>query len=121
MNFFDKLLQGIGFANEDEIEQIDSKIKEKKVKKVKHQKIQNTYTLNEQKSKDLSIMNLEPSNQNEVIILVDFLKNGASARVNLSRFSDSDLNRAIDFLQGACYVLNIEPIFEDNRKILFKQ
>ena len=42
-------------------------------------------------------------------MIVDFLKSGKSVQVDFSKFLGSSVFRAMDFVQGACYALEITP------------
>ena len=53
--------------------------------------------------------------------IIEFLKNNASVRVDFANFSENDIYRAMDFIQGACYALGLKPKFESNKVFLIEQ
>ncbi len=53
-----------------------------------------------------NVMFVFPKNYNEVQKLVDYLKQGESAILNLDGISDDEAQRMLDFVSGAVYALN---------------
>lgn len=117
MGFFDKILQGLGFEGEDGEEKKPIPQKKEKIKK---QKTKNTYILNADKKIKTDIIEVAPKTQEEICKAIDFLKNKTTVRIDFSFFSNESLYRAIDFIQGACYVLDIIPTYESEKIFLLK-
>ena len=72
--------------------------------------------------KEKKLVNLTPKNQLEVQSAIDLLKKGNVIILNFEYFSSADLLRAMDFVSGACYCLNViikrldEKVFKLERK-----
>lgn len=116
MGFFDKFMNAIGFASDEDLENMQNRVSQKE--KTPPKAIQNEYNFNQAKGKD--IISFSPTTQEEVENIVEFLKNGASVKVDLSGFCESDIFRAIDFLQGASFALSICPVFEDDHTVILE-
>ena len=117
MGFFDKFMNALGFASESDLENMKNRAAGKE-KLAPQPPIQSEYNFNQTKGKD--IISFSPTTQEEVENIVEFLKNGASVKVDLSEFCEADLFRAIDFLQGAAFALSICPIFEDDHTVILE-
>ena len=109
MGIFDKFMRAIGFASDEELEEMSKKEKPKKKPSKKESAIHNEYVLKH--SSNPNVVEFSPSSQEEIIQIIELMKKGASVRICLSHFDDDALYRAVDFLQGACQVLEIEPNF----------
>ena len=118
MGLFDKFMNAIGFASEEDLERMQFPEKNKH-KMQKTATLQNQYDLSQTHEKD--IISFSPSSQEEVMNIVEFLKNGASAKIDLAEFSYQDLLRAIDFLEGASFALGITPVFQDDHTVILEQ
>ena len=92
-------------------------LKKKKPKKKpkKQATLQNEYVLKEDSNPN--IVEFAPSSQKEVVQIVELMKQGASVRISFKNLEDDALHRAVDFLQGACQVLEIEPKFLKNEVV----
>lgn len=115
MGIFDKFMRALGFASDKELEEMEHKEKTKKNKPKKSTAIHNEYVLNE--NTNPNIVEFSPSSQKEVVQIVELMKQGASVRISFKNLEDDALHRAVDFLQGACQVLEIEPKFLKNEKV----
>lgn len=109
MGIFDKFMRAIGFASDEELEEMSKKEKPKKRPSKKESAIHNEYVLKH--ASNPNVVEFSPSSQEEIIQIIELMKKGASVRICLSNFDDDALYRAVDFLQGACQVLEIEPNF----------
>lgn len=109
MGIFDKFMHAIGFASDEELEAMDTKHKKTKTPPKKSNTIQNEYVL--KTASNPNIVDFTPSSQDEIIQIIELMKKGASVRIKLSHFDNDSLYRAVDFLQGACLVLEIQPKF----------
>lgn len=118
MGFFGKILNVLGFYSDDDLKKLAEKKQANTQQKIKEHTVCNQPQTITQKQNAINLFT--PSTQKEVVEIVNMLKSGASVRVDLKMFSGEDLIRAIDFLQGACYTLNIQPIFETGTTILLK-
>lgn len=117
MGFFDKILQGLGFEDDNETEKVVKVKKEEPSKK-----IQNEYILNNTNTlKKSNIVEFSPKTQDEIFNIIEFLKNNASVRIDFANFPEPDIYRAMDFIQGACYALGLTPKFESNKVFLIEQ
>ena len=114
MGIFDKFMRALGFASDKELEEMEHKEKPKKKPK-KQTTLQNEYVLREDSNPN--IVEFAPSNQKEVVQIVELMKQGASVRISFKNLEDDALHRAVDFLQGACQVLEIEPKFLQNEVV----
>ena len=114
MGIFDKFMRALGFASDEELEEMDHKEKPKKKQK-KQATLQNEYVLKEDSNPN--IVEFAPSSQKEVVQIVELMKQGASVRISFKNLEDDALHRAVDFLQGACQVLEIEPKFLKNEVV----
>lgn len=103
MGFFDKILNALGFEDENECK--DKISKKGKIKSVNTVKIKSKFDL-EEASKEKTIKKHKPQTQDEIEIISNDLINGTNVFINLSEFSDIDRIRALDFLSGVTYVLN---------------
>ena len=118
MGFFDKFMNALGFASEADLENMENR-KMTKDNPPAQSPIQSEYNFNQTKGKD--IISFSPATQEEVENIVEFLKNGASVKIDLSEFCEADLFRALDFLQGAAFALSICPVFEDEHTVILEQ
>lgn len=101
MGFLDKMFKGLGFEGEQKIQ---------KEKKVKEQPKTEKTTFTSGAKYDLASMQeekqpkvFEPQNQVEVQTIVDALKTEDAIIADLSKLSQSDYIRALDFVSGAIY------------------
>lgn len=117
MGFFDKILHGLGFEDENDEEKSIEIKKEEPNKKVKGEFILNNATA----TKKSNVVDFSPKTQDEIFNIIEFLKNNASVRVDFANFSENDIYRAMDFIQGACYALGLKPKFESNKVFLIEQ
>ena len=105
MSFFDKFMRSIGFIKDDD--SVDAK-KNTPSKTTQQPSLPNEFNF---APKD-NIAFFSPTTQDEVKNIAALIKNGGSAKINLSFFEGASLFRAVDFLEGVCFVLDISPIFE---------
>ena len=140
MGFFNKILKGLGF--EDEEEEI---VKQPKAKKSKNNKKQSnvnaTFNLNETSEieketteEQIEEKILENTNQNDSLefevvkvktqtdiqIVINKLKLGTKVLVNIENLSHEDIVRCLDFLTGAVYALNLKIQKIDEKIFLVK-
>ena len=113
MGFFDKFMRALGFANREELEDMEKPIKPQKKQSQNHA-IRNEYNLEQ----ETNLAYFSPSTQKEVQNIALLIKTGTNAKINLANFCHSDLLRAIDFLEGVCFALDITPTFEGTTIIL---
>lgn len=129
MGFFNKILKGLGFEEEEEktekVKPVKTKEKKEKLKPefasfdLNKDNIDLTEKVEDKKeeiieeevkpvtvSTSTSLDIIKVTNQVEVQRVVDKLKNGEQVIVNMSGLSASDLTRSLDFLTGAVYALN---------------
>ena len=140
MGFFNKILKGLGF--EDEEEEIVKQPKAKKSKKNKKQSNVNaTFNLNETSEieketteEQIEEKILENTNQNDSLefevvkvktqtdiqIVINKLKLGTKVLVNIENLSHEDIVRCLDFLTGAVYALNLKIQKIDEKIFLVK-
>ena len=114
MGIFDKFMRALGFASDEELEEMAHREKPKKKPK-KQSTLQNEYVL--KKDTNPNIVDFAPSNQKEVVQIVELMKQGASVKISFKNLEDEALHRAVDFLQGACQVLEIQPRFLKNEEV----
>ena len=115
MGIFDKFMRAIGFASDEELEEMQHKDNTKPKPEKKQSAVKNKYLLKDDSNPN--IVDFSPSSQEEVIQIIELMKKGASVRIDLQNFEDDALYRAVDFLQGACQVLEINPRFLKDEKI----
>lgn len=127
MGFFDKILKGLGF--EDEEEHIQKEPKEKVKKNKKQKSVTATFNLNELETdnKKESTQEVQQSSnsethtnpasdfevikvatQTEVQQVINKLKNGNKILLNTEELVGQDLVRSLDFLTGAVFALNLK-------------
>lgn len=128
MGFFNKILKGLGFEEDEEkpekVKPVKTKEKKEKLKPdfasfdLNKDNIDLTEKVEEKKeevikeekpvtvSTSTSLDIIKVTNQVEVQKVVDKLKNGEQVIVNMSGLSSNDLTRSLDFLTGAVYALN---------------
>ena len=116
MGFIDKFLQGLGF----EAENSEKKAKPQKEKPQKKQITKNEYILNPSEKIENDIIEFLPQSQEDIFKIIDLLKTKHKIRIDFSLFDEESLIRALDFIQGACYVLDIAPVFESEKRFLLK-
>ena len=107
MGFFDKFMRALGFASEDEINELGQKRK-KAPKDAPEKVLKNEYNL----EADASISSFTPSSQEEVKQIAELVKSGVNVKINFVNFDKESFFRAIDFLDGFCYALDITPSFD---------
>lgn len=123
MGFFGKILNGLGFYSDEDLKELQEKKLQKTnqtLQQTSSQTLLQPSTQNSQQMPLKTVTLFTPTTQKDVVEIVNLLKTGISARIDLKMFSGEDLIRAIDFLQGASYALNLEPIFENGTTILLK-
>lgn len=118
MGFFNKVLKGLGFEDDQPKQQ----------KKVEEKQPQSEVTYNIGAQYDLSSTPVAeekkqtkeffPNNQIEVQKIVEYLREEDGAIVDLSDLQNSDYIRALDFLSGAVYVKNGKIQRLDSKKFL---
>ncbi|MBQ3494457.1 MAG: cell division protein SepF [Clostridia bacterium] len=118
MGFFNKVLKGLGFEDDQPKQQ----------KKVEEKQPQSEVTYNIGAQYDLSSTPVAeekkqtkeffPNNQIEVQKIVEYLREEDGAIVDLSGLQNSDYIRALDFLSGAVYVKNGKIQRLDSKKFL---
>lgn len=105
MGFFDKILNALGFEDEDDVKvERGKKQKEDKSEKVK---INSKFDLEEIKVKKEEKL-YKPQTQNEIENIVADLINGDDVEIDFSEFEDVDRVRALDFLSGVAYILKAD-------------
>lgn len=123
MGFFNKILKGLGF--EDDEEEVAPKPKKKEIKIQQKNDVTASYNLNkiekqEKHAENKSVQNIEVENkqtspfeivkvasQVEVQAVVNKLKQGQTVFVSLQALSSADYARSLDFLSGAVYALGL--------------
>lgn len=115
MGIFDKFMNALGFASETDLEEMQNARNKTKQPKQNQPSPQNQYIL--KNSKDPNTLDFAPCSQEEVFGIARFLKNGASVRIDFSAFEKADLLRAIDFLEGVCFMLDLKPNFLGERVV----
>lgn len=126
MGFFNKILKGLGFEDEEVVE--PKKINRKEKKSKDSSKVTATYNLNEieedKKIENIAISvekkeeqkdeinsdfeHIKVLSQSEIQSVILKLKNGAKILINLEKLSDNDIIRSLDFLTGAVFALNLK-------------
>ena len=121
MGFFNWMMRGLGFENNEEkskskgtkVAVQDDKYSEfnlhEKVtgEEIKTDTLPSSTTFNQfgiQTASDIVIV--EPKTKSEIQQVIDYLKQGQSVAVNLENIADEDRMRILDFLSGAIYGLN---------------
>lgn len=131
MSFFDKILKGLGFEGEENLEEpVKTKVVKEKKKKTdksfnasfdlnKLDEFEEKLKKEEQKQENISEVKQETkqgsssfdivnvSTQEEVQAAVDMIKHGHKILINMSQIKGGDLTRSLDFLTGAIYALNL--------------
>jgi len=120
MGFFNKILKGLGFEDEEKQEKNTKEVvknskpvnatynfdkKEKKDKKIKNEKVEIEKEENFSTKNNFSIDVVKINNQNEVQNVIERVKYGEKLIVNFSELDDEEIVRCLDFLSGAVYVL----------------
>ena len=129
MGFFNKILKGLGFEDEEESKEKPVKIKQKKVKKnnvtatfnldkyedesdnIANELPQQNDAVNlqiENQSQKLSFEVVKVKNQTDVQNAVKLLSNGQMILLNVEQLSADDLTRSLDFITGAVFALNLK-------------
>lgn len=118
MGFFDKILNALGFENEEEASPTPVKDKKKKKEKITKAKFDLSKQqepedkelsrfgnkVSTQNEDDLEIFS--PETQSEIEEILIKVKNGENVLINLASFSDEDRIRALDFISGALFIIN---------------
>lgn len=98
MGIFNSLLKGLGFAEEENVN--EQSFEQDIIIKDNEQK---------QPSKDTALSTLKtysPNNNKDVKLIVDNLKSGEASIVNLQNLKNVEQTRILDFLSGAVYAVN---------------
>ncbi|MBE7074478.1 MAG: cell division protein SepF [Clostridiales bacterium] len=124
MGFFNKILKGLGFEEEEEHETKPKKVKEKKVKNKPvfatfdlkeeqeevaqntQQPLQQPESQTSETTTSLSLNIIKVQNQVEVQNVITKIKNGEQVIINMSALTGQDLTRSLDFLTGAVFALD---------------
>ena len=127
MGFFNKILKGLGFEDEEVEAPKKQKLKGKKPKK---ETVVATYNLNEfentinkktaqikdEKTEQIDEINKTPElefelvkvkSQTDIQMVVDKLKGKRKVLLNVDGLSSADLVRSLDFVTGAVYALDL--------------
>lgn len=135
MSFFDKFMNALGFASNSEVDKLanhHAKNDDLPATDKQHNNIStSTPPLQTQPSpapqQNLTecaqnqIAEFWPSNQQEIMQIIAYIKSGQTAKIGFDNFQETNKLRAMDFLQGACFALDICPNFEDGCIILGAQ
>ncbi len=140
MGFFNKILKGLGFEDEEEVTP-KQKPKDKKVKK---ENVTASYDLdkytdlekfeNEEKSEkevqeteavetqttSLDFELIKVKSQVEVQQVVQKIRSGQSILMNVEQLSTIDLTRSLDFVSGAVFALGLKLQKVDDKLYLIK-
>ena len=106
MSFFDKFMRSIGFIKDED--NIEAQKNNDKISTKTQTTAPNEFNLTPIDNISL----FTPTSQDDVKNIAALIKNGGSAKIDLSFFERADLFRAVDFLEGVCFALDISPIFE---------
>lgn len=112
MGLFDKILQGLGFEPEHTIEK---PIKKENLKKENSVKVKHKFTLKKTSKNKFQNFEFYPQSQQDIADLIIKIKQGINATINFSNMQNEELIKSIAFFNGACYALNITPIYLDNK------
>ena len=128
MGFFNKILKGLGFEDE-ETEEVNPEPKTKRKKDKKQNKnIIASFDLNnleeeklpeetaqqpqqiieESKPQTLDFEVVKVKSQSDVQNAVQKLKEGIKILINIEQLSSADITRSLDFLTGAVFALNLK-------------
>ena len=139
MGFFNKILKGLGFEDEETIEEKKPKQKEKKQKA--KTKVIASYDLNkfeeelnnkreeipekkeektEEEVTNPSFIVVKVSQQENIQEVIDKIKTGQKVIVNIEDMAQADITRSLDFLTGAVYALNLTMEKLDNKIYLIQ-
>lgn len=137
MGFFNKILKGLGFEDEDVEEPKTKKIKEKKVKN--NTKVTASYNLNEleeekqpetkekieeiqteKKQEQSEFEIVKASSQEDIQEVVKKIKSGLKVLLNIENLTSADLTRSLDFLTGAVFALDLKIQKLDERIYLIQ-
>ena len=122
MGFFNKILKGLGFEDEEEEIPKKQKVKEKKVKKENvtasydlgklaefeenlQTKVEEPQENNNQPSLDFELVKVK--SQIDVQSVVQKIKQGQKVLINIEQLSQADITRSLDFVSGAVYALGL--------------
>ena len=127
MGFFDKILKGLGFEDEEPTVQKEPKVKVKKTKKPnsvtasynlndlekeqvkeKEQTIKENETVEESTNETTDFEVVKVISQEQVQMVVNKLKVGKKVLLNIENLSGNDITRSLDFITGAIYALNLK-------------
>ena len=133
MGFFNKILKGLGFEDEEEHAPVKQKPKQKKVKQENVTASYNLekYTEVEEKNheKDVSQEENPPSvefehvkviSQVDVQNVVQKIKRGQSVLINMELMSTADITRSLDFVSGAVYALGLSMQKVDDKLYIIR-
>ena len=100
MGFFSGILRGLGFEGEQKPKEEKQEVKDISVYENKGAEFDLT-----EKEKDDKPVSFAPTSEKQVQDVVDSLKSGKDAIVDLKNLDAKEYIRALDFLSGAIYVL----------------
>lgn len=113
MSMLNFLLKGFGLNEKDELHsgQVNVNLNKISNQNPLQQKPNLTSSIkpNNEEKKDVTLNNLvvyAPKNNDEIHLLVDCLKRGEAIIIDLSNVSKSEVQRIIDYLNGALQALN---------------
>ena len=100
MGFFNGILRGLGFEGEQKPKEEKPEVKDSSVYENKGAEYDLTA-----KEKDDKPVSFAPTSEQQVQDIVDSLKSGKDAIVDLKNLDAKEYTRALDFLSGAIYAL----------------
>ena len=136
LSFFNKILRGLGFEDEEEDMPKKQKVKEKKVKK---ENVTASYDLGKladfeenaqiqveepqentnQPSLDFELVKVK--SQIDVQSVVQKIKQGQKVLINIEQLSQTDTTRSLDFVSGAVYALGLNMKKVDEKLYLISE
>ena len=100
MGFFDKIMRGLGFETKEEPKQVVEKSKKRKV---------GTYELEAYEEEKLETLQaIFVKSQKDINRVIDMVEEREKVLINFSSFPRKSYEKALAFLEGACYALKAQ-------------